>query len=163
VRKFTRHAVVVAAAIVAVAGGAVSWAGWTLSNHGSGTAHSGEPQRLTIRSAGSVGSLLYPGAEGDLSVNVTNPNRFPIVIDKALSNSPVEADGAHQQIGCAGLAAGVTVVDYTMLSPVWSLRPGETNEFRVAGAVRMSESSVNACQGARFTVTVVLVGHSAGS
>jgi hypothetical protein len=153
-RYFFKGAIIVAAVAAIGTGDAVGWAGETRHP-------AGRVDRLRIGAASSAAPLLYPGGRGDLLVRVANPNDFPVVVDRLLSNSPVEVDKAHAQAGCTTAVAGVRAAADLVLAPSWRLRPNETNEFRVPDAVRMDESSVNACQGAEFTVTVVLIGHSA--
>src|SRR3954463_15761701 len=70
--------------IVLAGGGAFAAAGWVVNLNGgsAGAAESASISNLTISAiaAPAPGNLLYPGAFGDVVINVANPNVFPVTI-----------------------------------------------------------------------------------
>jgi hypothetical protein len=71
-------------AILLVGTAAVAATNWIvgLSGSSSGQAHSRAIDNLTITAANSpdTGTYLYPGVTGDVVVEITNPNDFPVTV-----------------------------------------------------------------------------------
>ncbi|MBL8775036.1 MAG: hypothetical protein JNK12_03855 [Acidimicrobiales bacterium] len=67
--------VLLGAAIV----GAVAFAAWTSSGAGFGTAQSTQDKDSAITAEASAADL-YPGAEKTVTVRITNPNDYPVIV-----------------------------------------------------------------------------------
>lgn len=191
-RRPGRYILAGGAATAVLAAGGVAWATWTNTANGSSAAGGGTLS-LTINSAGSTfTNKLFPGAAagttsgategGDLVLNVTNPQSFPVKITSVTQNGPVSVDSAHITAGCTSDTQGTAdstggfYVATAGNNGVWISTTQPTSSsytaFPVTGvtvaanasnvsitipnAVSMSNGSVNACQGATFTMPVSL-------
>ncbi|MDX6663486.1 MAG: hypothetical protein QOG09_1588 [Solirubrobacterales bacterium] len=156
-------AVAALAAVVAVIGASLVYAAWLATGTGSGYAKAGSAQALsTVDVSASTAATLYPGGSGDVLIKVSNPNSYPIrVTGIALngSNSSIAADSGHS--GCT--TTGVSFSDQTGLSVDVPAKSGGVNgtvQTTLSGAAAMSNASLDACQGATFTIPVSLSGSS---
>ena len=84
-RFLTRRRLIAAVAVVgvlAVAG--LVFADWLTSGSGSGYAKAGANQSLSTidvsASATTLPNKLYPGADGDVLIQIHNPNPFPVTV-----------------------------------------------------------------------------------
>ena len=150
---------IVAGVTVLVLGvvGAV-YAAWTTSGTGSGYAKAGSSQALTTSdvSATTTGDL-YPGADGNVELQINNPNAFPVRVTSISGNGSVTADTGHAS--CT--TTGVTFTDQT--GQTIDVPAGGNTSVTLNGAAHMSNASDNGCQGATFTIPVSLTGASNGS
>ncbi|GIJ51275.1 hypothetical protein Val02_81610 [Virgisporangium aliadipatigenens] len=158
-RKFAKRGITVGLATLIGLGSTAAWAAWTATGTGSGQAKAGQALRISTVATTGAGTTLFPGGAGDLLVNVKNPNPFPIRVNTVVPGTSITADGAHAGAGCSGAATGVTAEEFVTVD--WTVGPDSAAQFTVPGAVRMGNGSVNACQGAVFSVPVVLVATSA--
>jgi hypothetical protein len=155
--KFTKRIVVIGVAVTVGVGSAVAWASWSARGSGSARAKAGRALQVTTVGTTQTGSLLYPGADGDLVVNVKNDNDFRIVVNSVVPMTPIAADAAHKSHGCVDGATGV-VGHFVTVS--WPVPAHQTAEFIAEEVVHMNNSSDTGCQGAKFTVPVVLIATS---
>jgi hypothetical protein len=134
------------------------YAAWTTSGNGSGYAKATEAKALTTTdvSATTVGQL-YPGASGDVKLEINNPNPYPVrVTDVAkTSGSPITADLA----GC--VTTGVSFSDQS--GKTIDIAANDSTSVTFNNAASMSNASDNGCQGATFTIPVELSGRSNAS
>ena len=134
----------------------VAFAVWTATGTGSGQAKADNAKAITAVGAAVSTELLYPGkTDGGVGITFTNPNSYPITINK------VERSGAVTATPLAGrtcTTTGVTFTDQTTLS--LQLDEGETKTFILDGAAAMDNTSDNGCQDATFTIPVTLTGVS---
>ncbi|MGZ5398147.1 MAG: hypothetical protein ACXWEI_22645, partial [Mycobacterium sp.] len=107
---------------------------------------------LTITAPATVTGDLYPGATGDLTFEVANPNSFPVVITAVSPNGAITSDGA-----CAG--TNVTFVAVTGLSTAVNAN-ATAQSVTLPGAVSMVGNAANECQGATFTVPIAVAAAS---
>ncbi len=152
VRRRRLVALLTAAAVLAV-GGAV-WAYFTTSGSGAGHGSTGTMSTVTLNAtAGTASTPLYPGGTGDVSLEVNNPNAYAVtLVSVALkTGGTITADAGHS--GCT--TTGVTFANQTGLS---TTIPAGASADRIdlAGAVSMNSSSLNACQGATFSIPVTI-------
>jgi hypothetical protein len=158
-RTITKRTSAILAFTAVAVGGGVAWAAWTASGTGTGTAQAGKSINLRTAATTTSGTALYPGAKGDLKVRVVNDNGFKIQITTvARGEGDVTASQPHHGNGCAGAATGVSIPSVTAES--WIVNANTTQEFTLADSVSMSNASHTACQGATFTIPVVLIGLS---
>ena len=145
---------------------AIVFAAGLAPGSGSGYAKAGSSQALsTLDASASTSATLYPGVSGDVTVKISNPNPFPVrVTSVALDgdNSDITPDAGHAS--CS--PTGVSFTDQTGLTIDVPAKSGGTNgnvTATLTGAASMSNASVNACQGATFTIPVTMSGASNAS
>jgi hypothetical protein len=153
-----KRLVVLATALTVMSVGGLAFAAWLSSGTGSayGGAKTSKPLTTVDLSAGTIADL-YPGATGAAVIEIDNPNPYPIRITAVSADTaPIKVDAAHQAGGC--VTTGVSFTDQTGLSI--DVPAGGTAKASLTGAVKMSNASDNACQGATFTIPVTFSGTS---
>ncbi len=142
----------VAASVVAmvVAGGLTTSGAWTVGGSGDGYAKAVTAQNLTMNVVAAATGDLYPGGTGNVRYSVTNPNGFPFTITAVTANGAVTSDNAT----CTTGPTGVSFTNATGLSQL--VGANATVVFNLSTAAAMTSASVNACQGATFTLPVTL-------
>src|ERR1700741_5138606 len=157
--------IAIAVVVVSLATAGLVSAAWLANGSGFGYAKAGSSQDLsTADASASTTATLYPGATGDVTLTIDNPNPFPVRV------TGVSLDGTAANItpdaGHASCApTGVSFVDQTGLTIDVPARSGGTNGTAtptLTGAVAMSNASANGCQGAVFTIPVELTATSNG-
>ena len=152
----TKHRVVSGAVTLLVLGvvGFV-YAAWTTNGSGSGYAKAGTSQALTtVDVSASTTASLYPGQNGDVKLQISNPNPYNVRVTAVAGNGTITPDAGHS--GCT--TTGVTYTDQTGLTI--DVPAGSSTTSTLTGAASMSNASLNACQGATFTIPVSLTGAS---
>ena len=144
--------------VVMVAVGFV-YAAWTTNGSGSGYAKAGTSQALTtVDATANTTATLYPGVtNGTVYLTIHNPNPYAVTVTGVALNgtdADIAADTGHS--GCT--TTGVSFTDKTGLSI--SVPASSNADATVTNAVSMSNASLNACQGAVFTIPVTLTGAS---
>ncbi len=134
---------------------------FTAGGSGTATAASGTLGPLLILPAmtGSSTAPLYPGATGDLILNVTNPNPQQVTLRRVSQGGGVIV---HGSTGCTGDPgwpntvgnSGVSILEVTALSV--TLPGGSTQVLHLPGAASMSFTSAAACQGASMDIPVTV-------
>ena len=152
--KSRSRKILVAVAVVAVAvTGAFASAAWLSSGSGNGAAKA-DTQKGIVVTAGTPTAQLFPGAKGDLKVDVKNNNPYPIKV------TTIDGDGTITSSDATCTAS--TGVTYTNQSNVGTtIAAGATESITLQDSVAMDNSSDNACQGATFTVPVKVTALSA--
>jgi hypothetical protein len=131
------------------------YAAWTTTGTGSGYAKAGTSQALTtVDVSASTGATLYPGVSGDVKLQIHNPNAYAVRVTAVSGNGTITADAGHS--GCT--TTGVTFTNQSGLTI--DIAAGGDATPTLTGAVAMSNASLNACQGATFTIPVSLTGTS---
>jgi hypothetical protein len=156
--------VLAAAASVGVIAGFV-YAAWTTNGGGSAYTKAGTASALsTVDVSASTTASLYPGVSGDVLIKVSNPNPYAVrvtTVNLNGTNADIAADASHVSAGCT--TSGVSFTNQSGLSIDVPAKSGSTNgetQATLSGAASMSNASVNACQGATFTIPVSLSGSS---
>ena len=153
-----RLAVAVIAAVFAVVG--LVYAAWTTNGTCNGYAKAGTSQALsTVDVSASTTATLYPGVSGDVLIKLDNPNPYAVTVTGITGNGAITADAGHS--GCT--TTGVTFTNQTGLTLTIPAKSGGvdgTLQSTLTGAAAMSNASLNACQGATFTIPVTLTGSS---
>ncbi len=134
--------------------GGTAYAYWAASGTGSGAAKAGVAQPISATAATVSTGFLYPGATGNVSITISNPNPFPVTVTDVIGNGAITSDKG----ALCDASTGVTFNDLTLASLAVPALGSQT--FRLTGAVLMDNSSHNTCQGAIFTIPVALVGGS---
>ena len=143
-------------AISAGAGAAFAYFGTTGTS--SGSANVGSMKSVTIAATvGTPTSVLLPGGSADVVFSVTNPNSFPVSLAGVTlkAGGTITPDGGHA--GCTTTDSNPVVTlnvpshDLPVAIPANSTTPVD-----LAGAASMDLAATSNCQGASFTVPVVI-------
>jgi hypothetical protein len=160
VTTLSRPKKLIVAAVTVLVLGAVGlvYAAWTTSGSGSGYAKAGSSQALTtIDVSASTTATLYPGADGNVLIKVSNPNNFPVRVTSVTGNGAITADSGHAS--CA--TTGVTFTN--QMGQTIDIPAGGATQATLTNAAHMSNASDDGCQGATFTIPVTLSGASNAS
>jgi hypothetical protein len=155
-RSTARRALVVLSALLALSVVGVAFASWLATGSGSATARATTAQELTTSTA-TTAATLYPGATGDAVIRVSNPNPYPVRVTTITGNGAITSDKG----AACNAATGVSFSNQSELS--LDVAAGASATFTLTGAVSMNNSSHNSCQGAVFTIPVLLEGYSNAS
>jgi hypothetical protein len=140
--------------VVMVAVGFV-YAAWTTNGSGSGYAKAGTSQALTtVDVSATTAASLYPGVTGDVKIQISNPNPYAVRVTAVAGSGTITADAGHS--GCT--TTGVSFTDQTGLTI--DIPASSSTTSTLTGAAAMTNASLNACQGATFTIPVSLTGAS---
>ena len=132
----------------------VAFAAWNAGGTGSGYAKATSAQALsTTDVAATTTAQLFPGGTADVKIKISNPNPYPVRITSITGNGAITSDKG----AACDASTGVT---YTNQSGTFDVAANSDASFTLLGAVAMSNSSDNTCQGAVFTVPVSLSGAS---
>ena len=132
----------------------VAFAAWNASGTGSGYAKATSAQALsTTDVAATTTAQLFPGGTADVKIKISYPNPYPVRITSITGNGAITSDKG----AACDASTGVT---YTNQSGTFDVAANSDASFTLLGAVAMSNSSDNTCQGAVFTVPVSLSGAS---
>jgi hypothetical protein len=152
-----RSAAIAAAAAIAVGGaGAGAYAaGWFVN--GDVDAEATVATVIRMNSTLTLTGTIYPGANLDAVLTVTNSNQFPVTIESVADPAPAAITidgGTNCTITNSGLSwsknqlVGITAV------------PG-THSYGVTKFAQMSTTVVPGCQGAKFKARFVVSGQNA--
>lgn len=162
-RGTVRTVLLAAGCTVALVCGLVSTpalAYFTTGGSGTATAAAGTLQPLIILPAtGSSTAPLYPGATGDLILNVTNPNSKQVTLQRVSQGGGVSVQGGDGCTSDPGWPdsvgnSGVSVLEVTALNV--TLPGGSTRVLHLPGAASMSITSAAVCQSATFDIPVTV-------
>ncbi|GIF36547.1 hypothetical protein Axi01nite_08580 [Actinoplanes xinjiangensis] len=158
-RSFLRARPLVPFAIVAilVGTGGAAWAIWRLEGSLTSSMAVGSAIDLEIIGNPRPNRPLYPGAKSDLRVTVRNDNTFPVLVTSLDRGGAVTADQTHRTAGCVNTGVSLTASGFSV---TWRIPGRSTREFLLGQAVRMTNESDSACQGASFTIPLTASGHS---
>lgn len=153
--KPRNRAIGIGLTLVALAAAGLVYAAWTSSGSGSGYAKAQSAQALTtVDVSATTAATLYPGATGNVKIEISNPNPYPVRVTSVTGNGAITADAGHS--GCA--TTGVTFTNQT--AQTIDVAAGSTQQATLNNAASMSNASDNGCQGATFTIPVSLSGAS---
>jgi hypothetical protein len=139
----------------AMLAGSIAFAAWTATGSGSGFAEATNAQALTtVDVSASTSATLYPGATGDVTLSIDNPNPYPVTVTDVVGSGPIDSDATAE----CDASTGVTFADQTGLS--LDVPAGGDATFTLGGSAQMDNSSHTSCQGAVFTIPVTLTGAS---
>ena len=148
----TRKLLVVVGGTAAVAAAGTAIAAWSTSGSGDAAAKAATASALTLADASaSTSGDLYPGGSGALKLKISNPNSFPVRVTAVQLTSGGTITSSSAACNTAG--HGVTLTAQTGLAV--DLAANASNQVvSLAGAVQMSSTSGNACQGVVLTIPV---------
>lgn len=148
------------AALAALALGVSAFGYFTSSGSGGGSSTVGDTEPVSLE-AGEPVEFLYPGTSADVAVTITNPNPGRVfigslVIDPSFGDDGFAVDGAHGDCDLSTL----TYVTQDNNGDGWyvpgSNAPPAELELDLEDAISMDTSAANECQGADFTVYLVV-------
>lgn len=174
-RSRRRHVLAAIAGAVLVAGGSYAATNWIVGLGGgsSGEGRSASISNITITAVATpaASNLLYPGANGDVVVSISNPNSFPVTITAVnLPTNTTYADGyttsalTTTQTGCvAATPSGVTWnyatstsgSSHTLTTPLTVAASGQANNplvVTMTNDASMASSAPAACQNTYFSM-----------
>ncbi|WP_433827214.1 hypothetical protein ACQP2E_34850 [Actinoplanes sp. CA-015351] len=157
-RKFTKRSVALITAGVVAVGGGAAYAAWSLGGSGTATASAGTVQTLSV--AGVSTTPLVPGTKTDVTLTLTNPNKFPVVVT-SISYSGFSSNNGD----CAGsniVATGAAIPTGVIVPAATSTAPG-TGPITHVEALRMVGNAAEECQAATFSFTATVGADSAAS
>ena len=97
--------------------------------------------------------MLQPDGSADVILRITNPNGFAVTLTSVAANGTITASGG---IGACA-ATGVTFAGASGLSTL--IAGSATTLVHLQGAATMSSASSTGCQGATFSIPVLIVVH----
>ncbi len=155
-RKMTKRAAAVSAAVVVAVGGAGAAAyaaGWF---KGTGAATASTTGIQSVRADATVEGNLYPGATRDVKAFIDNPNEFPVKIDSLTKPTLIikKKDGTVNA-ACTAANAGITVAP---IAPVTVGAGAVDKEVWFSKAVSMSLEANEACADSTFELKFDLLG-----
>jgi hypothetical protein len=139
----------IATVVLATAG--VSWAYWTTSGSGTGSASTGTSEAVTVAQLGTITGLVPGGPAADVDFSITNPASFNQYI-ATVAVSKVSVSGPNITVGTP-----CTVDDFTLTQPddiEADLTPG-THQYSPSGAtLKLDNTSSNqdGCKGATISL-----------
>jgi hypothetical protein len=144
---------------VALLGG-VAFATWTATGTGNGFAKATTAQPLTFDDiSATVSATLFPGASNvNYSYQIHNPNPYAVTVTGVTSGNAVTVV-SQTGTGCTTAASGVTYTAPTGTLNISVQANGDSAPQTFAGA-SMSDSSIDACQGAVFGLSLTATGTS---
>ncbi|MFL5781784.1 MAG: hypothetical protein ACJ760_10770 [Thermoleophilaceae bacterium] len=158
-KKISRKVAVGVLALTMAAVGLV-YAAWTTNGSGNAYAKAGTAAAIsTVDVSASTTATLYPGVSGDVLIKLDNPNPYPVTVTGVTGNGTITADAGHS----ACTTTGVTFTNQTGLTLTIPAKSGGVDgvlQTPLTGAASMSNASLNACQGAVFTIPVTISGTS---
>ena len=154
-----RPIVVLVATGVALLGG-VAFATWTATGTGNGYAKAATAQNLTFDDiSATVAATLFPGSSGvTYSYQIHNPNPYPVTVT-GLSSGTAVTVVSQTGTGCTAASSGVSYTAPTGTLNIAVPANGDSAVQTFAGA-SMDDTSVDACQGAIFGLSLTATGHS---
>jgi hypothetical protein len=160
-RKITkRSAAIIAAAVVGVGalGGVAMANGWFAKGTATGTAQTSDLQAISAKIT--LGGRVYPGAKGDATAEIANPNDFNVALDYAEApkfTSTFLGDGKVNEDCQKSL--GPTVVKIGGLEGS-TIVPAKATKHPITLPVTVSEDLSEKCAGSEIKMTMIFGGHS---
>jgi hypothetical protein len=149
--RWSRRSKVVAAIVGALLTGTTAFAvsNWAvgLSTGSSGLAQSASITNLSITAVAAPGAskLLYPGATGDVAVQISNPNAFPVTVTAVQLPANTSFAAAYAD---PGLTTPVATCDATASTVAWNFATG------TSGTTHTLSTPLTVAGGGTLTVTL---------
>jgi hypothetical protein len=152
--RFSRRVTLASIGVGVAMAASIAFAAWTTGGSGSGYVAAGSTQNLTTLSvAASTTSLLYPTGSADVTVKISNPNSYKVLVTNINNGTGSIVSGNATCDASNG-------VSFTNQAGSWTVPAAGTLTVTLTNAAAMSNASVDACQNQTFTVPVALVGAS---
>ncbi len=142
------------ALVLASVGTGSAYAYFTGSGAANGSASTGTLKPVTVAAtAGTPNSMLEPGGDADVVLQVTNSNPYDVTLASVTGNGTIAPNSDH--VNCT--TTGVTFADQNNLSI--SIAANGTTQVDLPHAASMDSSSSSGCQGATFSIPVTIAVH----
>jgi hypothetical protein len=130
-------------------GGATAY--FAAAGSGSGTVRLGAAEPVAIAAGTAPSAPLFPGGDGDVTAQVSNPSAGPAHLG-ALTLDSARGEGGFDasRPGCD--AAALSFTPQSNGGAGWDVPANGTLDLDLAGAVHLAATAADACQGATFTV-----------
>ena len=153
--KHVKKVAVMATVVGTVGMASVAWASWSADAIGSGGAKAAAKANVGV-AAGTASTLLYPGANGDVVITITNLNPYKVTVsDVYNTGGSITSDTACDTAGNGvSFRAGWDLANAQGLTGATVAANGGTLTITVVGGVAMTNASDSACAGKSFTVPV---------
>ncbi|MGX5657573.1 hypothetical protein ACWKWC_22570 [Geodermatophilus nigrescens] len=163
-RRASRRLGVVALVVLLLIGGGVATASWLATGTGAGQAAATTVQNLVVSTAAPT-ATLYPKpvggysnpATGTVVATVDNPNPFPVNLTAASIGTVTVTPQPGKT--CAASYVVATAPTTRTLSPAVLVPANATGvQITVPGALEMSSTAEDGCQGATFRASLTVSG-----
>jgi len=156
----TRSILTVAAVIAVIVNAGVAWAYWRITEADTGAAKAGSTVELTLRGRSDYNRPLEPGGTGNLTVNLTNDQNFPIRITfvREAAGGAV-ADDEHREAGCTSPAV---TLSRDLFNVEWNVERNTIGAFTIENGLTMAPGAPPACLGATYTIPLQVGGFGQG-
>lgn len=148
-------------ALAALPVGGIAFALWNGTGTGTGVATTGTSLAVAL-APGSPTATLYPGGQSSVVLTASNPNAEPahfssLSLDPSQGSGGFAVDAGHS--GCP--TAALSLTSQTNGGSGWTVpaKSGAVNgtlPITLSNALTMSTAAASACQGATFTVYLVV-------
>ena len=152
---------IAAAALLAFslsAGAGAAFAYFSSTGSGTGSGNVGSMHAVTISAtAGTPTSPLLPGGSGDVVFNIINPNSYSVSLVSVTlkTGGTITPDSGHA--GCTTTDSNPVVTVNVPAHDLPATIPANTTTLvDLAGAASMDIAATSNCQGASFSVPVVI-------
>ena len=154
-RRVRRSVAVVTAVGSGLVGITAASAYFTSGGTGTGSGSTGSLAISVAAATGTPTTPLLPGGDGDVILDITNPNSYAVKLISVSGNGAITPDLAHASAGCSAAGGIVTYTDHLGLS---NNIPGGnvTTHIELSGAAHMTAAAASACQRATFTIPVTV-------
>lgn len=136
--------------VAVLAGAGVAYAVWSSTGSGSATAQATTSENSVI-AAGTSAADLYPGAVKSVTVTISNPNPYPVLVNSISAGSSALVNGT--------CVAGTVTSDARPTDATGLLQTdGTTKQIAAAGSgtytltTRMIVGAVDTCKSQTFTL-----------
>jgi hypothetical protein len=150
-----RRILLVLTAIIVSIGNGVAYAYFTASAsaHGTGQASTGTMATVTLAAtAGTPSSTLLPnGLSANVSLEVTNPNSYPVTLYSVTGSGTITGSGS--------CSPGGTVIFANQTGLSVPIAASTTTQVQLTNAASMTTGAPSGCQGATFSIPVTIVVH----
>lgn len=123
---------------------------WTNSGSAAVTGTVGTMSSATVAVTAEA-TALYPGGAADLTLSVTNPNAYSVVLSAVAVNPSPGLSSSDN--GCDA-STYLSIVPGTL--PSTAIAAGATRTYTLTDAAQLSVNAVQACQGATFTIPLLV-------
>ena len=143
-------AVLLGATALSVAG--VAFAAWTSTGLGNGAAKSTDSKNSVI-AAGAFAADLYPGALKSVTVTVSNPNDYPIIVTQ-ISNGSSDVIGtcAAGSVTATGLGSDTSTTAVAQDGGGTTIAPNGSGTYRLQ--TRMIGDASDGCKNQTFNLNL---------
>ena len=142
----------VLAVVAILAGAGTAYAVWSSTGSGSATAQASTSANSVI-AAGTSAADLYPGAVKTITVTISNPNLYPVLVNSISAGSSALVNGT--------CVAGTVTSDVRTTDATGLLQTnGTTKQIAASGSgtyaltTRMTTDAVDACKLQTFTLAL---------